>query len=136
LSPRSDLGQRVADAIKAKGGIVVSVLPPRPGEQVRYEVRTAALADEIAAWLRERGFRVTDLGSVQRLVHNGVEEIIEVDLGDGVKRERVVTHPGLVMLHSFEVVIPDRPAGAIPNNPTPRPVPRPVKGPPLRRRRG
>jgi hypothetical protein len=124
-NPRSDLGQRVADAIKAKGGVVA--------EQVRYEVRTAALADEIAAWLRERGLAVNSLGETERLTHDGLMQEIEVDLGDGVRRKQTVTHPGLARFHAFEVVLPaDAAMREIPGRPTPRPM----KPPPQRRRRG
>jgi hypothetical protein len=132
-TPRSELAAAIARRIQQLGGAVTSVLPPKPAEPIRYECRTDAQANEIAVWLRERRFRVNDLGSVQRLVHNGVEEIIEVDLGDGVKRERVVTHPGLALVRSFEVVLPsDASMREIPG----KPPPRPVKGPPQRRRRG
>jgi hypothetical protein len=133
MSPRSDRGARVAAAIKAKGGNVKSVLPPRPGENVVFETRAPETANAILAWLSERGIRVTDLGSVSRLIHNATTETVEFELGDGRKGTRTVEHPGHALLHAFEVVLPsDAAMREIPG----RSPPRPVKPPPQRRRRG
>jgi hypothetical protein len=133
VTTRTEIAQAVARYVQGKGGSVTSVVPPRPGESLVFETRTNAQANEIATWLRERGFRVTDLGSVQRLVHNATVEEIEYELERGGKAKRTVTHPGFALVRSFEVIIPAMAAAEIPGSKSP---PRPVRGPPIRRRRG
>jgi hypothetical protein len=122
-NPRAELGQRIADAIKAKGGVVVSVVPPRAHEQVTFETRTAELGANIAEMLRERGLHVNSLGTTERLVHNATVEEIEYEIERGGKAKRTVDHPGLARFHTFEVVLPsDASMREIPGKPPPRPV--------------
>jgi hypothetical protein len=123
-TPRTELGLAVAKAIQAKGAHVVSVIPPRPGEAIRYECRTDVLADEIGVWLRERGFAVNSLGTTQRLDPHAVREEVHYRLETGEDAVRVVSNPGFATVSQFEVLIPsDQELGQrlIPQGP---PVPR------------
>jgi hypothetical protein len=133
LSTRAEIAQAIGRHIQRLGGNVTSLLPPRPGEALVFETRTEVQANEIGAWLRARGFGVTSLGETERLVHNATEEEIVTRMEDGTFLRQIVSHPGHARVHRFEVVLPsDASMREIPG----KPPPRPVKGPPQRRRRG
>jgi hypothetical protein len=132
VSTRAEIAQAIARNIQRMGGSVTSLLPPRPGEALVYETRTLEQSNAISAWLRERGFRITALGTVARLVPDAIISHYPLTEYSSGPQQRV-EHAGHTTLSAFEVHIPAVPTVTIPGSRSP---PRPVRGPPIRRRRG
>jgi hypothetical protein len=103
---RHEAARTLAKMIAARGGYVISPIPPVPPDQdrVRFEAPTE-IAASIAAELA-RTFAVEPAGSSTRVMHSGIVETITERSSDGIERIVEHTYPGIVPVEQFVVVLP------------------------------
>jgi hypothetical protein len=99
------VGQRLAELIKQAGGSVTSLIPPRPGEHITFEVRPD-LAEKVTTMLANLGYQINRLGAVQKLVATATVETITERMPDGTLATRSVDHPGLATVEMLELLLP------------------------------